>query len=392
MRPLASPAAPSPGARGAPYLPQAPEHADWKGNPPIDRAVAESSQNCNIQLVDDHHPLLQSARRNTMSLRRSLRGQILTLLGGSLILILLIALACFHFLSGGIQSYRTLVNGTLEASGLVDEANLEFKVQVQEWKNVLLRGKDPESLAKYWTQFEAQEARVQAVLGRLKEKAGELDDAALQAKVDSLRNEHRDLGSAYRRGREAFLAAGADPAAGDSAVKGIDRAASEQMSALVAELHQRGQQQSEAISASAGRTVSLGLAVMLLSSLAIGLLSLWLVSRNLIGPISVLIEHIAQLAQGNFGQRVDASREDELGRLARAANTLRDFLADTFNRLRQSTTQLDSASGELNAIASLMAEGTREQFSRTDQVATAMPPRRRPRRTRPTTPPSRAVR
>ncbi|BAU76370.1 methyl-accepting chemotaxis protein [Metapseudomonas furukawaii] len=307
-----------------------------------------------------------------MSLRRSLRGQILTLLGGSLILILLIALACFHFLSGGIQSYRTLVNGTLEASGLVDEANLEFKVQVQEWKNVLLRGKDPESLAKYWAQFEAQEARVQAVLGRLKEKAGELDDAALQAKVDSLRNEHRDLGSAYRRGREAFLAAGADPAAGDSAVKGIDRAASEQMSALVAELHQRGQQQSEAISASAGRTVSLGLAVMLLSSLAIGLLSLWLVSRNLIGPISVLIEHIAQLAQGNFGQRVDASREDELGRLARAANTLRDFLADTFNRLRQSTTQLDSASGELNAIASLMAEGTREQFSRTDQVATAM--------------------
>ncbi|MHC5349720.1 methyl-accepting chemotaxis protein [Metapseudomonas furukawaii] len=307
-----------------------------------------------------------------MSLRRSLRGQILTLLGGSLILILLIALACFHFLSGGIQSYRALVNGTLEASGLVDEANLEFKVQVQEWKNVLLRGKDPESLAKYWAQFEAQEARVQAVLGSLKEKAGELDDAALQAKVDSLRNEHRDLGSAYRRGREAFLAAGADPAAGDSAVKGIDRAASEQMSALVAELHQRGQQQSEAISASAGRTVSLGLAVMLLSSLAIGLLSLWLVSRNLIGPISVLIEHIAQLAQGNFGQRVDASREDELGRLARAANTLRDFLADTFNRLRQSTTQLDSASGELNAIASLMAEGTREQFSRTDQVATAM--------------------
>ena len=134
-----------------------------------------------------------------MSLRRSLRGQILTLLGGSMILILLIALACFHFLSGGIQSYRTLVNGTLEASSLVDEANLEFKVQVQEWKNVLLRGKDPESLAKYWAQFEAQEARVQAVLGRLKEKAGELDDAALQAKVDSLRNEHRDLDDAITR-------------------------------------------------------------------------------------------------------------------------------------------------------------------------------------------------
>nr|WP_271409063.1 methyl-accepting chemotaxis protein [Pseudomonas sp. Q1-7] len=307
-----------------------------------------------------------------MSLRRSLRGQILTLLGGSLLLLLLTALACFHFLSGGIQSYRGLVDGTLEASSLVDEANLEFKVQVQEWKNVLLRGKDPDNLSKYWSQFEGQEAKVQALLGKLQDKAVAMDDGALKAKVDSLRSEHRNLAAAYRKGREAFMAAGADPVAGDSAVKGIDRAASEQMSALVAELHSRGIQQSEAISASADRTVNLGILVMLLSSLGIGLLSLWLLNRNLIAPISSLIEHIAQLAQGNFGQRVDASREDELGRLAMAANTLRDFLADTFNRLKQSTAQLDSASGELNAIASLMAEGTREQFSRTDQVATAM--------------------
>jgi methyl-accepting chemotaxis protein len=55
-----------------------------------------------------------------------------------------------------------------------------------------------------------------------------------------------------------------------------------------------------------------------------------------------------------------------------AANILRDFLADTFSRLQRSTTDLDTASGELNAIATLMAQGTREQFSRTDQVATAM--------------------
>jgi len=55
-----------------------------------------------------------------------------------------------------------------------------------------------------------------------------------------------------------------------------------------------------------------------------------------------------------------------------AANTLRDFLAETFNRLQRSAKDLDSASGELNAIAGLMASGTNEQFNRTDQVATAM--------------------
>ncbi|MCP1618197.1 methyl-accepting chemotaxis protein [Pseudomonas sp. SLBN-26] len=307
-----------------------------------------------------------------MSLQNSLRGQLLALLGGSLLLILVVALACFNSLSGGIQSYRNLVGGTLEASGLVDSANVEFKGQVQEWKNVLLRGKDPAALAKYWGQFEDQERKVQDILGKLVNEARDMGDRDLQTQVERLRTEHQSLGAAYRKGREAFLAAGADPTAGDKAVQGIDRAASDQMTALVTQLHERGIQQSAEISASAGATVTGGLVTMLLSSLVIGVLALWLINRRLIAPIRTLIEHIARLSQGNFGERVDSSRKDELGSLANSANVLRDFLADTFNRLKHSTSELDNASGELNAIAVLMAQGVREQFSRTDQVATAM--------------------
>jgi len=307
-----------------------------------------------------------------MSLQNSLRGQLLALLGGSLLLILVVALACFNSLSGGIQSYRNLVGGTLEASGLVDSANVEFKVQVQEWKNVLLRGKDPAALAKYWGQFEDQERKVQDILGKLLNEARDMGDRDLQTQVERLRTEHQSLGAAYRKGREAFIAAGADPTAGDKAVQGIDRAASDQMTALVTQLHDRGIQQSAEISASAGATVTGGLVTMLLSSLVIGVLALWLINRRLIAPIRTLIEHIARLSQGNFGERVDSSRRDELGSLANSANVLRDFLADTFNRLKHSTSELDNASGELNAIAVLMAQGVREQFSRTDQVATAM--------------------
>ncbi|MDN6858727.1 methyl-accepting chemotaxis protein [Pseudomonas sp. CAN2814] len=305
-----------------------------------------------------------------MSPNTSLRTQILSLLGGSLLLVLLIALACFHFLSGSVGAYQRLLDGPLQSSQLVDQANLAFKIQVQEWKNVLLRGQQPADLNKYWGQFEDQERAVQDVLGRLQQNAA--DEPQLKAQVTRLRDEHRQLGQAYRKGRDAYLAAGSDPRAGDAAVKGIDRAASEQMAALVDSLHRDAQQEAQNISASAHSTVISGSLILLISGIVLGLLSLWLVNRNLIGPIARLIEHIAQLSEGNFGERVDASRRDELGRLARAANTLRDFLAETFTRLKHSTTELDTASGELNAIATLMAEGTREQFSRTDQVATAM--------------------
>ncbi|MEN5245911.1 methyl-accepting chemotaxis protein [Pseudomonas atacamensis] len=303
-------------------------------------------------------------------LQKSLRAQILALLSGSLLAILLIALACFHYLSNGVQSYSQLIAGPLHTSQLIDEANLQFKVQVQEWKNVLLRGKQPADLAKYWSQFEERQRDVQNILGELAGQKG--IEANLKSRIERLREEHRQLGAAYQKGRDAYVAAGGDPSAGDAAVKGVDRATSEQMSALVAELREQGTAQSALISASAERTVWLGLLVMLASGLLIGLLSLWLVSRNLIEPIRNLIDYVTRLSRGQLAERVVSERSDELGNLAAAANTLRDFLADTFTRLQRSAGDLDSASGELNAIATTMAGGTSEQFNRTDQVATAM--------------------
>jgi len=301
---------------------------------------------------------------------KSLRLQILALLSGSLVLVLLIALACFHFLSSNVHAYRGLLDGPLHASQLVDQANLQFKIQVQEWKDVLLRGKQPADRDKYWGQFEAQEGQVQDTLGRL--SAMRDLDSATRSQVDKLRAEHRALGVAYRKGRDAFVAAGGDPGAGDLAVKGVDRPASEQMSELVISLRTLSDERSQAISAAADSTILIGTLVMLASALLVGLLTLWVVNRNIGGPITMLIEYVAQLSQGRFSDRVAVTRQDELGRLAIAANTLRDFLADTFTRLKRSTNDLDSAGGELKAIAALMAQGTHEQFERTDQVATAM--------------------
>jgi methyl-accepting chemotaxis protein len=301
---------------------------------------------------------------------KSLKLQILALLSGSLVLVLLIALACFQFLSSNVHAYRGLLEGPLQASQRVDQANLQFKIQVQEWKNVLLRGKQPADRDKFWAQFEEQERQVQDTLGRL--SAMTVLDAEIRGQVEKLRDEHRALGVAYRKGRDAFVAAGGDPVAGDQAVKGVDRAASEQMSALVASLRKQSDQQSLSISSAADQTILIGTLVMLASALLVGVLMLWVVNRNIVGPVTLLIEYVAQLSQGRFSDRVSVTRQDELGRLAVAANTLRDFLADTFTRLKRSTTDLDSAGGELKAIAALMAQGTHEQFERTDQVATAM--------------------
>jgi methyl-accepting chemotaxis protein len=305
-----------------------------------------------------------------MFLQKSLRAQILTLLGGSLALILITALACFSFLSGGMQAYRGLLDGPVEATRLVDAANVEFKIQVQEWKNVLLRGSDKEQLNKYWGQFEEQERKVQDTLGELLQLAA--DDATLKGQIERLRSEHQALGANYRKGRDAFAAANGDSKVGDAAVKGIDRATSEQMSMLVTRLREQSLEQATQINAAAESTITIGTVIMLAASLVIALFSLWLVNRHLIIPIRHLISHVDELSHGHFGQRVETSRSDELGMLAIASNTLRDFLASTTQSLQQSSGNLDSASGELSNIASRMTQGIQDQFNRTDQVATAM--------------------
>lgn len=304
----------------------------------------------------------------TRMLRTSLRVQILSLLGGSLSAMLLIALVCFQFLSSSVRSYAELVDGPLRASQLIDEANLQFKIQVQEWKNVLLRGRQPAELNKYWQQFQSREQQVQTLLAQLLADS----DGELTAPLRQLRDSHRQLGQAYSKGRESFLAAGGDPVAGDAAVKGVDRAASEQMSALVEQLRSEARERAAMINDSAQRTVWIGLLVMLGSAVLVGLLSLWLVNRSLIEPIRQLIDYVAQLSQGRFAARVDDRRKDELGRLARAANTLRDFLAETIGRLKDNAEELEGASGQLRNLAGDMARGTQDQFQRTDQVATAM--------------------
>ena len=307
-----------------------------------------------------------------MSIQSSLRGQLLALLAGSILLIVLIALFSFRLLSQGVDDYRDLLASSQAESNLVDESNLEFKIQVQEWKNVLLRGKDPEALAKYWAQFEEKERRVNQILQQLEQLANRWQDDALARQIRDLSDEHQRLGQAYRQGKAKFIAAQADPYIGDAAVKGIDRSTSEKMAALVKHLHEEGEAQAVTINEQTQTNEILGIAMLVGASLAVALLGLWLVNRQLLTPIKSLIDYITQLSHGHFDRPLAMQRQDELGTLAVAANTLREFLGSTFAQLKNGSEQLDSASRDLQQISGLMTTGTREQFSRTDMVAAAM--------------------
>ncbi|UUD65050.1 methyl-accepting chemotaxis protein [Pseudomonas seleniipraecipitans] len=304
-----------------------------------------------------------------MSLGRSLRAQLVTLIGGGLVLMLLIALAGFALLSRQLDGYQALLSGPLEEAREVDAANLAFKIQVQEWKNVLLRGADETQRNRYWQQFQEEERRVQTLIGQLIDTA---DSGELRQRLSELRRAHAEMGQAYRRGYEAFAAAGFSAQAGDAAVKGIDRATTEQLSQLVNELNALSQASATQLSETARRSVLLGSLAMLGLGVLLALFSAWLVNRRITTPLLQATGQLDLLSRGQFGARLSEGREDEVGRLAQAANRLREFMQTLSQQLRRGTGELDAATHELSSVAGHIGHGIREQFSRTDQVATAM--------------------
>ena len=57
------------------------------------------------------------------------------------------------------------------AANLARKAQVDFKVQVQEWKNVLIRGNDPALYERHWKAFNDRSQKVKAHLVALNAEA-----------------------------------------------------------------------------------------------------------------------------------------------------------------------------------------------------------------------------
>ncbi len=279
-----------------------------------------------------------------MPFARSLRSQSLLLFGGSLLLMLLIALAGFGLLSRELHRYQHLIEGPLERLVEIDDTHLIFKIQVQEWKNFLLRGGDATTAERYWQAFLTREAEVDR---RLQQLTGSVDPD-LQPRLQALRAQHQRLGERYRAGQATYLAHDRDPRRGDAEVRGIDRETAEGFAALVDDLHGRTAAQIAAIRAEAQRDILLAGLALLLCGGSLLFLGIRLVERRLVDPLVACARQLGLLARGRFGERLPGGRDDEMGRLVLSTNLLRDAAV-------QHTHDLRHQAGEVGALSALLA-------------------------------------
>ena len=271
--------------------------------------------------------------------------------------------------SSEIDEFSTTVDRDISLERQVSNMVVEFKIQVQEWKNVLLRGYDDKQREKYWGQFKALESSIQE---QLVTTLPLVKDAEIRNLLESFQSSHKNMGEAYRKGLQAFIDAGYDPKAGDKAVSGIDReptktlqeAATLYLKKADADILASNQALSRAINIA---SISLGIAIIIAA-----MITLVLSNNRIVKPAKILIGATHGLCQGKLAGVPPSNREDELGALEQALNKLVDFMRDVSRNLNSTSTGLGENIVVISRTTEDITQCSNESSNRTTQVATAM--------------------
>jgi methyl-accepting chemotaxis protein-1 (serine sensor receptor) len=263
----------------------------------------------------------------------------------------------------GLQRQR-LATGAMDAAR---DAEVTFKEQVQEFKNVLLRGQDPADFERYGTAFRKDSERV---VNELNRSRGLVESLGLPtAQLDELRRMHEQITGEYAEALRKF-----DPARPESThevdrlVRGKDRPMAEKVEALVAGLQDFSEREStrlaEAGAAQSRRVMAVMAAVILAVLVAGSVFALWLV-RGITRPLRQAVAAAGEVAAGDLSVDLRTDARDEIGQLLRA-------LSEMTGKLRSLVGEVAAGAHAVADSSAQIAQGNLDLSQRTEEQASTL--------------------
>lgn len=248
---------------------------------------------------------------------------------------------------------------TVEYTEMVDsarQAQVDFKIQVQEWKNTLLRGHDSESFKIYYSQFLKEKDNVQERILKLKEymaKQG-IDTSS----VDTLLKNHKELYDKYNNAIKSY-----DPKniesyrIVDGLVKGIDRKPTEDMDTLVKQIQDKANSEMEnMIKQSYTDTYNFNKNLAYITIIGIVLIIFFtILIKSTYKDITKFIEQFKILMEksenGDLTIKGEILKKDELGQLTERFNRFIDRIRGLISESMDTSEIVSSSSNEIMEAA-----------------------------------------
>jgi methyl-accepting chemotaxis protein-1 (serine sensor receptor) len=253
-------------------------------------------------------------------------------------------------------------------------AQVEFKIQVQEWKNILVRGHDPAQLEKYSKAFGKSAQSTNAELQKL---GAMLDKLGMQTPLvaEAIRM-HDELGRNYTAALKQFD--GANPESYkilDKAVAGMDRAPTKKIDEIVEFIDvQAKKNAAEAVAAAdaVARSATVTLLIVLAVTSAVGAAIVWWIVQGITRPLDQAIDIAKTVAAGDLRCDVEVTTRDEVGELLTALKQMSGNLSDIVRRVRSGTETIASASNEVATGSMDLSTRTEQQASSLEETASSM--------------------
>ena len=269
---------------------------------------------------------------------------------------------------GVSSAYTEILHGEVAQAQQVRIVQVNFKKQVQAWKDILLRGKDDVALAKYDKEFHDQSSAVDDAARKL---AVVVRDEQARAGLKAFAEQHQDLDRNYESALKGYKTS-RDFATADAAVKGKDRQPTDTLDGVVARLTDLAEQVPAAESARLHREQTLMAVVLVLLWTA---LATWSVTfaRSLGVRMNRGVGFVQSIALGDLtAVTPESGSSDELGQLVAAMERMRNQLHAMVSQIQSVSTALASSADDMASSSGQIAKAATEQRGESSQVASAL--------------------
>ena len=254
----------------------------------------------------------KGARQLGMTISAKLYALILGIIGLSL------ALSAFlHYQTGQLaKGYQALIQVDSASVEATRSIQITFRQQVQEWKDILLRGADPAMLDKYEKAFLSEQKKVDDAALVL---SATVVDPESRELVRSFSESHKQIGLKYALALADFHQY-KDPHRADMAVKGIDRPPSTFLNKLEERLSAIAQDKYLQQTARANKQSQGAFLLALFSYCVFAMCAVVVIRKLIVDRLRVTRDVLGQVANGDLTRSLAVRGHDELDDMSESIN------------------------------------------------------------------------